>query len=1554
MKQALAPVAAVLLILLGFALLFTQSEPVGAVEGTVTFARNKKPLARVSVVLIPEKEDDARRWRTRTDSGGHFVLRHIPVGTYSVHPQAQHHQGTIKDLVVREAKTTSADTELVPSGATLELAYTQQRTFGTKETPTLTVTGIGDAGQKIGVAIFRARLSEVLTKPERAIALGRLSNRWGDDAGKLPDALKPLCTEPLATNEEAIARVDAEGFFTMRVPLRNVKNQPGLYIARLTHDKQTLWTWVHATDTALVTFRSPLDNHLVAFAAELESGKPRPGALIQHFLNGTETARGTTDSSGLATLNLPSAQTSGTALLATLGDDETMVYEQNGSDPGSQTLIAHTITDRPLYRPGQTIYYKTILRRPTPGSPYAYTFPKSGSAQIRLTDPTGLEVLKEARPISPSGAVVGEFSLNDEAPTGFYDLRVSVEGQEQTHSIEIASYRKPEFSVKVTPAQTQILRNSTLEATVAATYYFGAPVANAKVHWSLTRETDWSADYDNTGWPSLEEDLASEDYGSGSLVADGEGRLDGTGRLVLRLPTEPEKRDEEPGTDENEAPQRVFPPQTERYKLTAYVADDAQREVESSADVSVTAADVKVALTPEGYLARAGQPTKLFVTVRDHEGKPLPNSPVSLRVERYEKKAIVTVVPPQQATTGEDGRAILTVTLPKSGDIDLIATAKDSAGREAQTHQTLWVTPASDGDTDLTQSGLSGLTLATDKRSYAPGETARVVIGAAETGQTAILTIEGERIYKTIAVPIRQNVTTVEVPVLEEYGPNVSLAACYIRNKTFSQTETPLRVTLPRKTLSIALTPEKPQYEPGDQASFDVAITDSDGKPVATELTLSVADEAIYALREDDPKALRKTFYPHRTSRVRTRHSFEILYLAGDGKDGIKVKTREKFVDTAYWNAALRTDFTGHAKVSFTLPDNLTTWRAVAHAVTDQTAVGYARAKIIVNRPFFVRLDMPRFVVEGDQVKLSGLVHNNSGQSQTAHLQLKALGLPVEEKTLTVASGTVGETSWSWTVPGGMPASVKVALEGWTDTKLNDGVKLPLTVRPFSRETLTNIALAPTAKLTLPSDAVPERSFVTVRVAPSLRETVAEATEYLKKYPYGCVEQTVSRFVPLIAAKVAEDKLVTAGITRLGAQLQGDKGWGWWYRDTPDYWLTTYALWGLTEARDAGYIVPPMLLEKGAKSLWPLLENPKNITPDTAFALYVLSRVDGSRVRQQGAPKLTALLTRFGPPDAKRPETLAWLTLFCKTVGLDAKPYAAALEKKAVVDGVFAHWANEGPSWNATERMTTALAIRALLAVSPQSPKLGQATRFLLSTQTDGYFGDTRDTAFVISSLCQLPEYAAPAKSLARPQLTLNGKPLKLAKRGRLLEATVPGTALQSGANALTLSGVGYATATLRQTTRATTLPSLEASGLKVRREYVKLASGPKGLFPEAANTKFSQGDTVRVRLVVEAEQPLEYVLLEDRFPSGFEPNARGTLEEEDSYGEWSFWYSHVDVRDDRLALFARRLEKGKHVFEYHLRAQTPGKAHALPTALTPMYGTRLRAESAGELLEIR
>ena len=333
---------------------------------------------------------------------------------------------------------------------------------------------------------------------------------------------------------------------------------------------------------------------------------------------------------------------------------------------------------------------------------------------------------------------------------------------------------------------------------------------------------------------------------------------------------------------------------------------------------------------------------------------------------------------------------------------------------------------------------------------------------------------------------------------------------------------------------------------------------------------------------------------------------------------------------------------------------------------------------------------------------------------------------------------------------------------------------------------------------------------------------------------------------------------------------------------------------------------------------------------------------------------LQALLKRFGDPTQKRSDTLAWLVLFTKTVGLESAPYVVALEKKAITDGAFTHWNVPGERWSVTDRMTTALAMRALLLTRPTSPLLTSGMRYLLSTSTDGYFGDTRDTAFVITTFCLLPQYHAKDNALI-PVVTLNGKPLTLAQHARWgQQAILPGTALQPGAN--TIAGNVLVTATLRQSRKAPTgsLPALDAKTVTIRREFVKLASGPKGLIPEAPSTRFSQGDTVLVRLIIETKEPLEYILIEDRFPAGFEPNARGTVDEEDSDRTWSFWYSHIDVRDDRLAVFARSLSPGKYAYEYHLRAQTPGTTHALPAALTPMYGTTLRAESTGEIIEIR
>jgi uncharacterized protein YfaS (alpha-2-macroglobulin family) len=200
----------------------------------------------------------------------------------------------------------------------------------------------------------------------------------------------------------------------------------------------------------------------------------------------------------------------------------------------------------------------------------------------------------------------------------------------------------------------------------------------------------------------------------------------------------------------------------------------------------------------------------------------------------------------------------------------------------------------------------------------------------------------------------------------------------------------------------------------------------------------------------------------------------------------------------------------------------------------------------------------------------------------------------------------------------------------------------------------------------------------------------------------------------------------------------------------------------------------------------------------------------------------------------------------------------------------------------------------------------------------------------------------------------------------------VPASALKAGPNTLTVEstsgGTVFYTASLRQTVAAPdgqdlaplVSPQMEP-GLTITREYLRVlprksATNGFSLATEDSGNRFNQGDAVRVRLIINAPREVAYVLIEDAFPSGMEPTERGTSEQDYSseQGDWGWWYSNVDVRDDRIAVFARTLTRGKHTFEYNLRAQTPGTSRALPAQLQGMYMEGLRVESGDTSLEVK
>jgi len=1684
--RRVAPLVALLAVGVLFRQAISEETPVGRIRGHVVMAENNQPLGGVHVSLVPvETEGDEEESGVRhavTDERGGFKLAQVPAGSYHLSASTRAHNVKDTFVTVDEGGTSEPTLTLTRSESDLALG-SHQRVFGTGETVKLPVTGYVNGAKprtadSVRVRLYHTRLSNLVRSAnveQELESLGMRYNSQGDrEFGPLPDSLvKPAeapAPEVFLDKLFPITEADREGFYFQRFNFGALPT--GLYLTQVDHDKRSASTWLLVTDTALIVKRA--QQQVVAYAVNMKTGTPLPGTEIRVYKNGKPAANGITDAQGLCDLHVTTKRHAKTTIrdsaddsadespdeegdsegggdsshymaLAIRGQDEALVARANyyGSEENGQFAVT-AYTDRPIYRPGHHISFKGIARR-TVERGIRYTIPTGEPITIDVLDPSGDPVYKTRLSANRFGSFFGAFDLSSEARTGVYTLAMTVGGEKHTHSIVVASYRKPEFEVTVTPGKKTYVRGETVEMKVSGKYYFGAPLAGAKVKYYVDKSIDWSAEYGDDHDPEDE----SQDYRyyshepyRGQSETEGDIHLDDNGEAVLRFPADVK--------DEPNSPQQHV------FRVSVTVEDDANREVTTDGEAKVAAGDYRLSVQPSGYLAAPGQPTEVALRVRDLAGAPVANARVHLdegfshwKDDKFEYKLFRSV----DAVSGADGRAIVQVVPPRGGNVELKAHVTDVQGHVIRARADLWAASDEGGDLDTEYADLS---LATDKKRYAPGETARVLINAARTGQTVLVTVEGDRVYRSFTVPMLKKSSVVRVPVLAEYGPNVTLAACYVQKKGMAQSTTPLRVDVKAREINVAIwadpptadketgrqgdrenspgvqagvpgqnspgvqagvpgqtspgaqagvqtpntqhpTPESPllRFHPRDTVIYHVKATDSKGKPAPCEFSFGVVDESIYALREDDPNQMRDAYYPRRGDSVQTEFSFAVEYLGDADKAEPKIVARKDFPDTVFWAPSLETDAQGLATIRVPLKDNLTTWRATVVAQTPDTAFGRDTHKIIATKEFFVRVETPRFLTSRDQSRIVALVHNETDSPQTALLRLRIEGLTTGddvERHAEVRPGGVAEIAWS--VTAGEAEHAKIDVAAWTPkstgtTQYTDRVETTLPIRPHGREEVTtfsgDLTDRPTGEtLRLDPTAIPSATRLTVRITPSISGSLVGALDYLVGYPYGCTEQTMSRFLPdllvqrvlrqrgggLPPARAAElPKMVRNGLARL-ARFQHEKsgGWGWWETDADDPWMTAYVLYGLAAAKREGYPVGSRVLTKGLKAGTELLAKAKN-DDDKAFLCYALA------VAGRESDRRTARVVADNLKMARlNPASVAYLVLLAKEVGGDPAPAFAEMERRAISENSGVCWKPE-PSkeygynihdWDS--RMATAVGLRALLAVNPSDPRVNDVIRWLMRSRTGECWEDTRATSWVLAALgdylAHSPAATTPTGSLA---VKLNGRTLTTyalsADSGREgdIVMRIPRSEIVHGKNDLALERTGgvstiFYTVEVRQTLAGEDLAPYSTANIAIHREYLRRVPKKAGtdywtLQTEKTDGRLRQGDQVLVRLTIKTPRDADYVLIEDPYPSGCEVTERGMSED---VVEWSYWWSAIDVRDDRVAFFARHLSKGEHVIEYNLRAQTPGQYHTLPTLLQAMYEPAVRAYSPESRVELK
>ncbi len=1060
------------------------------------------------------------------------------------------------------------------------------------------------------------------------------------------------------------------------------------------------------------------------------------------------------------------------------------------------SFSAYFFTDRPIYRPGQTVYFKGILRNDDDAH---YSLPTGGSeVKVVIWDPQRTKVFEERLSLSDLGTLDGELSLDEEAALGHYSIEATYRNERFYASFQVAEYRKPEFQVTVETDRLEYVHGDEINVHAQATYFFGGPVANAQVRYTVLA-ADHFFRYQGPGWWDFTDYDYSRQRGGGyygERIAEGTGTTDEQGRFTFDVAAD---------IAEYVASQR--------FTLEVTVTDVNNQEVSNRTEVIVHKGLYYVGLRPERYVGQAGRENGVNLITVDWASEPAPHREVTLvfaehnwysvrkQAEdgRYYWESSVEDVPVFTTTVESDdeGRATVSFTPAKGGVYKVIASGLDERENEIRSSTYMWISGRR--YVSWRQENNDRIELVADKREYEVGDTATVLVPHPYQGPVqALVTVERGHIYDYWVQTLETNSEQIEIPITEDLIPNVFVSVVLVKGVDennplpgFKVGYVQLPIAVTEKQLHIELTPDKPpdeHYRPGETVTWDVEVTDSSGRPVEAELTLNLVDLSVLTLAEEQGRDIVSHFWHQRGLGVRTacgltvsgnrvneQIASEVKGLGGGGGPGEFGAVRYRFPDTAYWNPSLRTDEDGRATVRVELPDNLTTWRMGARGVTVETLVGQANVDVVSTKDLLVRPVAPRFFVVGDEAELAAAIHNNTASPMEIEVLFEAKGLHIgtaARRQVMIPAQDKVKVTWPVTVENAqevelffgaktLAQSVVARPSGYaapSPQELTDAVRISLPVYRYS----TPEVVATTGYLdadgqrleavALPPSYDPTQGELSVHIDPSLAASMAPGLKYLEHYPYECTEQTVSRFLPNVVTYRAFKKLglerpdleerlpdlVSFGLQRLYNQQHYDGGWGWWVLDKSDPFLTAYVLLGLIEAQRAGFVVDEGVMERAVNFLQDNLSSPRDVERHwqanrQAFVLYVLA--------EAGQGDVGRTVTLFGQRDVLDTFGKAYLAL---ALGLlePEKPtrvntLLSDITGDAIVSATGAHWEEEQVDYYAmnTDTRSTAIVLTALARLDPGNALAPNGVRWLMAARKDGHWETTQETAWAVIAL---------------------------------------------------------------------------------------------------------------------------------------------------------------------------------------------------------------------------
>jgi uncharacterized protein YfaS (alpha-2-macroglobulin family) len=1295
----------------------------------------------------------------------------------------------------------------------------------------------------------------------------------------------------------------------------------------------------------------------------------------------------------------------------------TGVLDYNSSpSPYYNHMLA--FTDKYLYKGGQIVKFKGIARQIRAGQ---MTIPAMARVEGEVFNSREEKIHTFTilgNKITSFGSFAGSFKLPDDAPTGFYRIHLRVleakETFERDVQFSVEEYKPAKFETKVTIDQKMLVAGQDLSGTINGRYLFGTPMRDAKGDSSWTLQSTY---FTPNGWQRYSFGTPESSYRN--TIHKGAIKLDGAGNAKF-------KRNKLQVPGKNSA------------RLTVYgeIQDKDNNRISGSSSIMVHRGEFYIGLKTGSYFFKQGKPGKIaFVTVRPN-GKLNPETRLYVKITRDEwksfqkKDASGALRWEWQRSTEEileetlslpKGQLEKEYSFKKPGYYTVTLTGEDNLDNMVTTSGHFYVT----GSGYVSWGVNEGRTidLVTDKNSYKPGETVELLVKSPFKTSTVLVTVEREKVMWSKVVRLKGNADTIKIPVREDFMPNVYTNVIILKERTgvtwdeegndtgkpeFYAGYKEIDVDAARNKLNVKVAGDQSFYEPGSPVSLDIEVTDWKGNPVSAEVCLSIVDKGVLNLVGYELPDPFSYFWKDRPLDVKTvstlsdvlgRRQFKEKGENPGGDGGLSpfgsVVVRKNFKESAYYSAFVNTDKNGKATIKFTLPENLTTFKAMAVAGTKLHKFGRGNANLLVKKKLILKPAIPDFARLGDHYSAGVTVTNNTDAPLSVEVMAEYQDIARQDGDPDIKSVTLkaAETQVVWfKFKVESPLTAKLTFKA-VAAGSSDGIYMEVPVRmPEFMEAVANYGRVDTEpvkeQIIVPNDTFRNLDTIEFTLASSAMVGVKRNFDVLNEYPYDCLEQRISKQYPLLGAG---DFLLEYGlldmkpedITKriqtlldLMPKYQAGSGGFKYYPDSifSSHYLTCYTMEFALEAKRKGYTVDAGMVKAAMKYLegvakltinskYPYSRNIRFLVQ--AYASYILS-LDG---------KLPADVVNnlFEVRDRIPFSGLAYLVKALEAKNQLPKymqpAMARAMMNKMKDEPTMTHFENhEDRTWwcvHGSNVKTTSIVLEALLTVYKRFPYAEKIARWLSTTTNQKRYMSTQDHIRLFLAFeryyrvfeADTPDFVA--KVLFKDQVKITeqfkGRDLKARLHEIPLKEYWPGETLNLS---IQKEGTGMLYYLLRMKYFPKGLVEAIDRGFEVKKVYKDLEGN------EVKDNRFKAGQKYIVEVMVTTKMERPFVILDDPLPAGLKvlnPRFKTNVDSVDNNkanrdnpwgGYWGNFY-RAEYYFDRVEVFADYLARGTHTWTYLAIATNEGRYTVPNTVVMEMYNPEVFGRNDNRDVEV-